>query len=123
MKLLNEFENYELRIKNYELFLKLLSPFAPHLAEELWLNVLKNKKSVHLESWPEYDPKLIVEDVVKLVVQVNGKTRDVIEVPVGLYETAAREMALASEKVKRHIIGKEIKKFIYVKDRLINLVI
>lgn len=123
MKLLNELENYKLPASVQKIFLQLLAPFAPHLAEEIWMRVLKNKQSVHLETWPKYDVKLIVEKTTKLVAQVNGKTRDVIEVPVGLDETKVSEFALASEKIKKHLIGKEVKKFIYVKNRLINIVI
>ncbi|MBI2669760.1 MAG: leucine--tRNA ligase [Candidatus Yanofskybacteria bacterium] len=106
-----------------ETFLRLLAPFVPHLTEELWMNTLGNKKSIHLEKWPEYDPKLIVEETIKLVVQVNGKARDVIEVMAGLDETAAREVALGSENIKKHIAGTEIKKIIFVKNRLINFII
>ena len=122
---LNEMEKWELFVPRdiFESFIILLAPFAPHLAEEIWQNVLDHKKSIHLEKWPEYDPKLIVEETIKLVVKVNGKTRDVIEVPKDLDETAAREAALASEKIKKHLADKGIRKLIYIKNRLINFVI
>lgn len=123
MKLLNEMEGRGSSKKQLETFLKLLAPFAPHLAEEIWREVLKNKKSVHLQSWPEYLPKLIKEEAVDLVVQVNGRTRDIIKAPHDLNESEARKLALASEKIKKHISGKEIKKFIYVPDKLANFVI
>jgi len=122
MKLLNELESHEISKDEYETLLKLLAPFAPHLAEELWQNVLKNKKSIHLERWPEYDDKLLSEEKIKLVIQVNGRVRDTLEVKKGLSEEEAKRLALASENVKRHLIG-EVKKVIYVKDRIINLVI
>lgn len=126
MKLLNELEDYQKSCQpsaiSHKLFLKLLAPFAPHLAEEIWMNLLGNKKSIHLEKWPQYDPKLVIEKIVRLVVQVNGKTRDVIEVLAGLDESAAREAALGSEKVRRHLVGRKVKKVIYVSSRLINLV-
>lgn len=122
MKLLNEMENSELIKLQEEIFLKLLAPFAPHLAEKLWREILGNKKSIHLEKWPKYNPKLIKEEVVDLVVQVNGRTRDIIKAPRDLTEAQARELVLASEKIKKHISGKEIKKFILIPNKLINLV-
>ena len=122
MKLLNELESHEISKEEYETLLKLLAPFAPHLAEELWMGVLKNKKSVHLEKWPEYDEKLLAEEKTKLVIQVNGRVRDTFEVKKGLSESEAKDLALKSENVRRHISG-EIKKIIYIKDRIINIVI
>ncbi|MBI2063387.1 MAG: leucine--tRNA ligase [Candidatus Yanofskybacteria bacterium] len=107
----------------FEGFIRLLAPFAPHITEDIWQNTLGHKKSIHLEKWPEYDPKLIVEEMIKLVVQVNGRARDVIEVMAGLDETAIREVALGSENIKKHIAGTEIKKTIFVKNRLINFVV
>ena len=128
MKLLNELESHEVSKKEYETLLKLVAPFAPHLAEELWSRlhsqsgqISKNYKSIHLEKWPEYDEKLLTEEKIKLVVQVNGRFRDTIEVNRGLSEDEARKLAVASENVKKHIAG-EIKKVIYVKDRIINFV-
>lgn len=123
MKLLNELENYQLPVLTQKTFLQLLAPFAPHLAEEIWMNVLGNKKSIHLEKWLKYDPKLIVDEKIKLVVQINGKTRDVIEVSVDLDEAKTKEVVLGLEKIKKYLAGKEIKKFIYIKNRLVNFVI
>ena len=128
MKLLNEFEgvsnsNYEPRTTNYELFIKLLAPFAPHFAEEIWMNVLGNTKSIHLEKWPEYDPRLIVEETSRLVVQINGKTRAVLELPVDSDEATVVGMARNDDKIKKYLAGADIKKTIFVKNRLINFVI
>ncbi len=122
MKLLNALEDKWLTREQYETFLKLLAPFAPHMSEELWMGVLKNKKSIHLEKWPEYDEKLLEEDTVQLVVQVNGRMRDTIKIKKGLSEDEVRNLAMANESVKRHITG-DVKKVIYVKDRLINFVV
>lgn len=127
MKMLNGLEGKQLDRKQYEIFLKLFAPFAPHFAEELWFSVLKNpgrtgKKSIHLEDWPEYNPKLLEEEKVSLVVQINGKVRDTIEVERGLDENQARFLAMASDKIQKHISEEEIKKVIYIKDKLINLV-
>ena len=123
MKLLNALEDKWLTKKQYGAFLKLLCPFAPHIAEELWTTVLKNKKSIHLEKWPEYDAALSREETVNIAIQVNGKLRGVIEIKKELSEEEVRKAVLADEKIKKQIQGKEIKKFIYVKDRLTNLVI
>jgi leucyl-tRNA synthetase len=99
----------------------LLAPMAPHMAEELW-EKLGEPGSVHLCPWPEFDPTLAQEEIFTLVVQVNGKVRDKIEAPVGLDETAARDLALGSERVRQALAGKEIRKVIYVPGRLLNLV-
>lgn len=121
MKLMNELESHQVSKKEYEILLKLLAPFAPHLAEELWQRVLKNKKSMHLEKWPEYDEKLLAEEKIKLIIQVNGRVRDMLEVTKGLLENEAKKLAMTSENVKKHIVG-EVKKIVYVKDRIINIV-
>ncbi|MBI2003395.1 MAG: leucine--tRNA ligase [Parcubacteria group bacterium] len=121
MKLLNEVENKNLEKEQIEIFLKLLAPFAPHLTEELWYQ-LGNKKSIHLESWPEYDPELIKEETVDLVVQVNGRTREIIKAPRGLNKAQTERLALASERINKHISGKEISKVIHIPNKLINFV-
>jgi leucyl-tRNA synthetase len=102
--------------------LVLLAPMAPHLTEELW-HERGHAESVHLQPWPTYDPALTVDDVVTLVVQVNGKVRDKLEVAPGLSDEQARELALASPKVKAALEGRAPRKFIYVRDRnLANVV-
>lgn len=128
MILVNKFEEYRSKgylIPNtkYEILLLLLAPFAPHITEELWTEVLKNKKSIHLQSWPKYDEALLAEEMIDLVLQVNGKLRDTIKVKKGLSEEEARSIAMSNKNVKKHLAGKEVKKFIYIKDRLTNLVI
>jgi len=105
-----------------ERMLILLSPFAPHLAEELWQR-LGHKESLFFEKWPKYDKKLIKEEIITLIVQVNGKVRDKIEVQANISEKEARELTITKEKVKRWILGKKVKKVIFVPGRLINIVI
>lgn len=105
-----------------ERLLILLSPFAPHITEELW-NKLGHKKSITLEKWPKYDPKLIKEEIITLVIQVNGKVRDKIEVSADLSEEEAKDLAISREKIKNRILGKEVKKVIFVSGKLINIVI
>jgi len=120
MKLLNEFENCKLKIENLEQFLLLLAPFAPHLTEELWSK--DHKTSIHEESWPIYDPALILESTAHFAIQINGKTRAVIELPVNSSEQAVREKAEKDESVKRHLTA-PIQKVIFVKEKLINFVL
>ena len=104
-----------------ETLVLLLCPFAPHLAEELWRRLGRNG-SPALESWPEADAELLVEEVVRLVVQVNGKRRDEIEVPADADEESIRNAALASQSVQRHMAGRAPRKVIVVPGRLVNLV-
>ena len=104
------------------MFLKLLSPFAPHLSEEIWSN-LGNKKNIHLEKWPEYNPKLIKKENFELIIQINGKLRDKISVESGISQKEAENIALNQEKIKNFIGGKTVKKIIFVPEKLINIVI
>jgi leucyl-tRNA synthetase len=103
-------------------FPKLLSPFAPHLAEELWQR-LGHTDSVALAPWPEADPALLVDETITLVVQVNGKRRSQVRVPKDAGESEVRSAALADESVQRHLAGKEPRKVIVVPGRLVNLVV
>lgn len=102
-------------------FLKLLSPFAPHLAEELW-SVIGHKSSIALEEWPSYDPALVKDEIVKIIVQVNGKLRDHLTVAAGTGEEELKAQALACAKVAPHMQGKTIVRVVTVQDRLVNIV-
>ena len=102
--------------------LKILSPFAPHLAEEIW-EKLGHKKSVFKSSWPEYDPELIKDKTINLVVSVNGKVRATLEVPVDIKEADALALALQNANIKKWLERKEIVKNIFVPGRLLNIVI
>ena len=123
MILANELDKEEeISPNHYSIFLILLSPFVPHLAEELWQK-LGHKNSIFFEKWPRYDPKLIKEERVILVIQVNGKVRDKIEVEANISEDEAKELAISQEKVQKWIEGKDIKKVIFVPGKLINIVV
>ena len=100
----------------------LLAPFAPHLAEECW-EMLGHDETLAYEPWPTFDPALCVADTVSMGVQVNGKVRATIELPPDADEAAARAAALADAKVLKFIDGKEVKKFIYVPGRIVNVVV
>jgi leucyl-tRNA synthetase len=100
----------------------LLAPSAPHLAEELWAR-LGRPYSVHTQSWPTFDPALAAEDEVEVAVQVNGKVRDRLLLPLDAAEDIARAAAMASASVQAHVAGKEIGRVIYVPNRLLNIVV
>jgi leucyl-tRNA synthetase len=100
----------------------ILSPFAPHLGEEIWQR-LGHAKSLAHEPWPEFDPALVKDDVLEIGVQVNGKTRGTITIAVDADEATARAAAMAEERVRTHVEGKTVKKFIYVKGKIVNFIV
>ncbi len=104
-----------------EAFALLLAPFAPHLAEELWCHLSHDADLAH-GPWPEANPALLVRDTITLVAQVNGKRRDEIEIAADADEATIRATALASEKVQKHLGGREPRKIIIVPGRLVNIV-
>ena len=108
--------------KALENLLKLLNPIVPHIAEELW-SLMGHGTLLAEEKWPTYDKKAIVKDTVVIAITVNGKLRDTIEFPRGSSEDEVFAKALESSKVKRHVDGKEIVKKIFVKDKLLNIVV
>ncbi len=108
--------------QDYQMLLKLLSPFAPHMCEELW-SQLGNTQSIALAPWPTYDEGLTKESEITLAVQVNGKLRETITVPADISEEEARKIVLASETVQKWLEGKEPKKIIYVKGKLVSIVV
>lgn len=116
-----ELEGDGVDVEAIQKFLIILSSFAPHLAEELW-EKLGHKQSIFKEKWPAYDPRLVKDEEIEFVVQVNGKVRDRMKLPADISEDEAREKALNSEKVKKFLKG-EPKKVIFVKGKLINFVV
>ena len=123
MILVNVFEKEEaVPLILYSKFLILLSPFAPHLAEELWNN-LGHKESIFREKWPEYNPKLVQEKEIELVIQVNGRVRARVKVTADISEKEARKIALAQDKIKKWIGDKQVKKIIFIPGKLLNIVI
>ena len=106
----------------FEMFVKILSPFAPHLAEEIWQR-LGHPESITYEPWPTYDEAKLLRDTMKIAIQVSGKLRSEIEVPSDATEATILATAKADDKVQTFIAGKALKKEIYVKGRLVNLVV
>ena len=103
-------------------FLRVLSPFAPHLAEELWSRLGAEGLICHQE-WPTYDPELVVDETINVVVQVMGKKRDVLQVDAGADRATLEQLALASDNARRFMDGKEPRKVIVVPGRLVNIVV
>ena len=102
--------------------LLLMAPSAPHLAEELWGRT-GHEYSIHSQSWPEWDEELAREEEITLVVQVNGKLRDRLQVPTDVTEERAKELALASARVRAHTDGRQMLRVVYVPGRLVNVVV
>lgn len=106
-----------------EIYLKILAPVAPHIAEELWTNHLGKPYSIHQQMWPKVDEEAAKEDMIELPVQINGKVRDRITVPADASEEQIKSAALASPVVQKYLEGKPPKKVIVAKGRLVSLVV
>lgn len=104
-----------------ESLLLLLSPFSPHICEELW-RIIGHEDSICLMAWPEYDEEALVQDEVEMVIQINGKVRDRIMVAVGSDEEAVRRQCMQSSRVLEQLEGKTVRKFIVVPGKLVNIV-
>ena len=102
--------------------LRMLAPFAPHIAEELW-SVLFAQGSVHRQKWPSYDEAATVQDEIEIVLQINGKVRDKISIPVGLDRAAMEKLAMEQPRVQELTAGKTIAKVICVPGKLVNIVV
>jgi len=129
MELLNEMARLRPQVGNgpvwdevCDIYLRMLAPVAPHIAEELWAYIGK-PYSIHQQAWPKVDEEAAAVDEITLVVQVNGKVRDRIVVPADINEADAKATALASEAVKRNLEGKTPRQVIYVAGRLVNIVV
>ena len=129
MEYVNEIQKFEIRNSKFEIIkalLLLLAPFAPHMTEELWQRIRQQKfESIHLQLWPEYEKKYLIEDEVTVVIQVNGKLRDSIRIKnqESRIKEKVEDMVRKSERIKKYIEGKTIRKTIFVSGKLINFVI
>jgi len=124
MEAINDLTKIKTEIANEELaiMVKVLAPFAPFVAEEMWSD-LGGEFSVHVQSWPEVDEKYLVSDVVTLSVQINGKLRGTVEVAPGTSEEEVRKEAEAQEKVQKYLLAGTVAKVIYVRGKTINFVV
>jgi leucyl-tRNA synthetase len=100
----------------------LIAPYAPHMAEELWREVLGKPGSVHREPWPAFDPALAAADEVEIAVQVNGKVRGKLTIAADAGEDAVREAALGLERVQEHLAGLAVRKVVVVPGKLVSIV-
>ena len=100
-----------------------LSPYAPHLAEDLWRGPLGHTASLATEPFPDFDEAFCIDDIVEIAVQVNGKVRGKISLSPTATEDVARAAALADENVQKHIAGKAVRKLVYVPGRILNVIV
>ena len=102
--------------------LQVLSPFAPHISEELW-SLSGNATSILDSGWPNFDESYLVENSFSYPISINGKTRTNIELPLDMDQNAAQEIVMADEIVQKWMESKPLKKFIFVKGRIVNIVV
>jgi len=113
---------FRVSLKTIERFLILLSPFAPHICEELWEKT-NHQTSIFSQTWPEYDSDLIQAENVEIVVQINGKVRATLELPRGQNESSVLSKVLSLESIKRYLSGRKLKRQVFVPDKIINLLV
>ena len=130
MKLFNEISSFEVRDEldrkilkeSIEILLLLLSPIAPHICEELWHRIGKETLIVK-EGFPEVDEEALRVEEVEIPVQINGKLRARVRIPFGADEETVKEIVMRNRKVRSYLDAGEVKKFIYIKNKLVNVVI
>ena len=115
-------QNREVVDDAIQTLVQLMAPFTPHMAEELWRK-LGHTASIFDATWPEHDESKLVADTVTIVVQVNGKIRAKLEMPVDSDEAAVREAALADENVQTHTQGKTVAKVVVIPNKLVSVVV
>ena len=106
-----------------EVFLKLLFPFAPHIAQEIWSEVLHQEGYLDTQPWPEYDEALIKDETITIAVQINGKVRGQIAIPTDITEQEAISRVLAQENIQKWVAGKKIIKTMYVEGKIVSVVV
>jgi len=117
---LNELEKEEtIAQADYEMLLKIMAPFAPHVADELW-HELGNKKSIHVEKWPIFNPKKIVSSTVTMPVQVNGRIRATMEMAVDASESEVKTAGLELPEIKKWMEGETVVRVVFVAGKIIN---
>ncbi|MFB6181973.1 MAG: class I tRNA ligase family protein [Candidatus Magasanikbacteria bacterium] len=107
--------------RHYEKLIKILSPFAPHMCEELSSEVLENEPSISFSEWPDYKEDYLQEDTTQIAVQINGNVRDELEIPSDADEDQVRDIVVGREQVQKYLENEEIEKFIYVEGNLVSI--
>ncbi|MAK00438.1 MAG: leucine--tRNA ligase, partial [Rhodospirillaceae bacterium] len=115
-------EETSIKLNSYKVLLRLIEPMTPHIAEELWAQ-LGNEGFLCDQPWPTFDEALVLDDEIKIAVQVNGKLRGEIKVPRESSEEAMKTLALDLDNVKKQIGGNEIRRIIVVPNRIVNVVV
>jgi leucyl-tRNA synthetase len=127
MIFVNAFTNVEtIPLSAIRTFLILLNPFAPHISSELWERLAEfgdARGDVSQQSWPAYDERLLIEDEVEIVIQINGKLRERMKMPIVATEEELKAVALSNPKVQDRIAGKAVRKVIVVPKKLVNIVV
>ncbi|MBM3205699.1 class I tRNA ligase family protein [Candidatus Shapirobacteria bacterium] len=125
MEFINAWSNQSLSQKEAEMFVRTLAPLAPFLAEEIWVEVLGKKFSVHQQPWPKPDPQLVKKDLVTMIIQVNGKLRGQLAISnqEGQSQAEVEKQAQKIESVRKYLEGKKIKKVVFVPGRIVNFVV
>jgi leucyl-tRNA synthetase len=122
MILVNAAEKTEISKTDYEIILKLLAPFAPHMTEEIWAN-LGHKKSIHLENWPDFDPQKLISENITVVVQINGKARSSFEITAGSTQVDVEKKAMSLPEVSKWLVDKKIKKIMFIKEKILSIIL
>jgi leucyl-tRNA synthetase len=128
MIFVNAFTNVEpIPLSTIRTFLILLNPFAPHITSELWEQLNRRfgelAEDITEQSWPAYDERLLIEDEVEIVVQINGKLRDRMNMPIGATEEQMKAAALARSNIQERIADKTVRNVIVVPKKLVNIVV
>ena len=119
----NAVKDEEVSVETMQTFLKLMYPLVPHIAEEM-NEILSGKaeQTLQYELWPEFDESLLVQNTAKIVVQVNGKVKETIEMPIDASEDEVKQKALSSEKIQKILAGAQPQKIFFVPNKVINIV-
>jgi leucyl-tRNA synthetase len=120
MTLMNVFDKKNLTLAQYETFLKLLAPFAPHVTEELW-TLQGRKQSIHLAPWPKWNPAKLVKSMITIAIQVNGKLRGTVDVKADASQAVV--LSASRDKVGQWLLDGEVKKEVYIPGKLVNFVV
>ncbi len=124
MIFVNELLKYEKNYLNiFKPFIIILSPYAPHLAEELWEYIGETPSLFKNSKWPEFDENLIIKDAKEIVLQINGKIKDKILLSKETDKEELKEIAMRNSKIKANLLNKKIVKIIAIKNKLVNIVI